>query len=115
MIKKTESKKFFKYAVFSGIILCFFTINLIFTAYGFNIRYHQFDMGHNMKYLNCELETNLNDMSLAGEYKNSSQLIQEGGLGLMNNFFVFGFSSVMFTISLLCLIYNCIMVGVYID
>jgi len=85
--------------IFLFIFLGIFTLGcIIITVHLFNVGYQKFDLGHNMKYLNCEFETTLTDTSLNGNVKTSSELIQEGGTQLINSFYKFGYFCTLFII-----------------
>lgn len=89
--------------IFILFITVFFMVT---TAYLFNTNYHKFDLGHNIKYLNCEFDANIIDQSLAGVNKGSSQLIQEGGTGLIRQFYNMSLFSFLFGVLIMFISYN---------
>ena len=91
--------------IFLFMLLSLFTLShIIWNVHLFNTGYQKFDLGHNMKYLNCEFETTITDISLDGTAKTSSELIQEGGTQLITSFYKFGYFCALFIIINLVLI-----------
>ena len=43
----------------------------------FTAGYHGFDLGHNLKYLNCELDQDMGDVNNWGQFKSPGELISE--------------------------------------